>query len=134
MERNDLQIATMSFGGNGYTHTPVRKSTCSDYFLTSLEVMSQAKNFVVVLSQEWKVKKISRSLSEALGYSEDELLVKPFNSLLDEGSFVLKNQSPFYYFESKIRCKGDANRHITWRLIPDLFIDAFVFVGWETCK
>ena len=54
------------------------------------------------------------------------------NKLLILGEFVLKSNSTTYYFDSVIKCKGGEYKKTTWRLIPNLLIDQFVFIGWET--
>jgi PAS domain-containing protein len=131
MEMNKQNLSNSAFFDTAFLSAPLKKSTSSDYFLTSSEVLHNTKNLVLVLSQDGRVKNMSASLSDLLGYSEDELLAGPVNNLLAQGKFVLSNQSPRYYFNSVIRCKGNVDRTITWRLVPDLFINAFVFVGWE---
>ena len=109
----------------------VKKNICSDYFFNPSEILQNSKNLVLILSGDGKPQKISRSLYSTLGYSEDELINLEANKLLILGEFVLNNNSTAYYFDSVITCKGGKFKNITWRLIPNLLIDQFVFIGWE---
>ncbi len=134
MELNKQNSGHSIYFERSYTSGSLKKSTCSDYFFTSTEVLQNSQNFILILSQDGRLKNMSGSLSNVLGYSEDELLAGPVNNLLAQGQFVLNNQLSDYYFQSKFRCKGGDERTIVWRLIPDLLINAFVFVGWESGK
>lgn len=107
----------------------VKKSVCSDYFFNPSEILQNAQNFILILSGEGKLQKISQSLYSALGYSDNEIVNS--NAILILGKFVLNNNVSSYYFDSVVKCKGGINKKITWRLIPNLLIDEFVYIGWE---
>lgn len=110
----------------------IRKNVCSDYFFNSSEVLQNAKNFVLIRSGDGKPSKISKSLYLAMGYSDDELRSNPGNEILFLLDFNLNNNGSSYYFNSVLKCKGGINKKIIWRFIPNLLINEFVYIGWET--
>lgn len=132
METNEQNISnSISFDNRSAFNQSLRKNVCSDYFFTPSEILENSKNFILILSNEGKPQKISWSFYSALGYANDELINSSTNKLLILGEFALNNNSSSYYFDSVIKCKGGINKKITWRLIPNLLINEFVYIGWQ---
>ncbi len=132
MEVNEQNISSSIYFEKTFAFSnSVKKSACSDYFFNPTEILQNSQNFILILSSEGKPQKISNSLYSALGYSDDELVNSNANRLLILGEFVLNNNVSSYYFDSVIKCKGGINKKITWRLIPNLLINEFVYIGWE---
>lgn len=130
VNKNDIN-SSIYFNNLSVVRESVKKNACSDYFFNPSEILQDSKNLILVLSIDGKPQKFSKSLYSTLGYSDDELINSHANNLLIIGEFVLVNNSTTYYFDSVIKCKGGINKQITWRLIPNLLIDQFVFIGWE---
>lgn len=132
MEVNKKSInSSIYFNNLSVVRESVKRNACSDYFFNPSEILQNSKNLILILSLDGKPQKISQSLYSTLGYSDDELMNSNANKLLILGEFMLNNNSTTYYFDSVIKCKGGINKKITWRLIPNLLIDQFVFIGWE---
>ena len=131
METNEQNISnSIYFDKPSAFSQSSRKNVCSDYFFTPSEIFQNSSNLILILSSDGHLQKMSNSLCSALGYSEDELISQQANKILILGKFVLNNNSSSYYFESLISCKGGINKKITWRLIPNLLINEFVYIGW----
>ena len=84
----------------------------------------------MILSPEGKIKSVSNSFANLVGYSELEILTLQVEKLFAEGKFSVDLLPKHYYFKSCIVTKEKNSKKIVWRLLPDVLINSFVFIGY----
>jgi hypothetical protein len=93
--------------------------------------LQHAKNYLLIVSPEGNLIKASTSFIHSFAYAEHELLSIPLTELLINGTLVNSKRVTSYYFKTSMRCKNQVSKMVTWRLIPDVLTNSFVYLGWE---
>lgn len=87
-------------------------------------------------------KKLSVSFGEVLGYSQQELLTKPFIDFVHASDVVstleavetLKAGQSVINFENRYRCKDGSYRHLNWSGFPDVATGSLYCVARDVTK
>ncbi|MBL0328993.1 MAG: hypothetical protein IPP64_06165 [Bacteroidetes bacterium] len=131
MEINNLPQSNSAFLENRFSPEHSRKNGIfADYFISSTQLLNQANNFIMILSPEGRIKSVSNSFTNLVGYTELEILTLQMEKLFAEGAFSVELLPRYYYFNSCIVTKEKHSKKIVWRLLPDVLINSYVFIGY----
>lgn len=131
MEINNLPQTNSAFRESRFSDGHRRKTAVfADYFISPTQLLNQTNNFVMILSPEGKIKSVSSSFANLVGYSELEILTLQVEKLFSEGEFSIDLLPRHYYIKSCIVTKEKKSQKIIWRLLPDVLINSIVFMGY----
>ena len=100
----------------------------------------ESKNLIAIYGSDGYFKKVSDSLQQLLGYTEEELLTLPIRSLIIENDSsvrmkdivsVINKGTIGYYFEHIYSCKDGGVKWIRWRMVSDVNNELTFIVGWD---